>query len=151
MMSTYQTENSKLLWMIIGGISVVVVLFLAVQWFLAQKDQQATISVPAQPVAEKTVAPASTEATTPVDEVTTASSDVAAPIQLVEESIVKAPLPANDSLAKEEIAKLDDIHQQLQDQQHDLKQQNSDVDTLLKLKEDQIKLLEAQIAAQSKS
>ncbi|MCU4579820.1 hypothetical protein KTJ32_02235 [Acinetobacter gyllenbergii] len=151
MMSTYQTENSKLLWMIIGGISVVVVLFLAVQWFLAQKDQQATISVPAQPVAEKTVAPASTEATTRVDEVTTASSDVAAPIQLVEESIVKDPLPANDSLAKEEIAKLDDIHQQLQDQQHDLKQQNSDVDTLLKLKEDQIKLLEAQIAAQSKS
>ncbi|OJU70503.1 MAG: hypothetical protein BGN93_09860 [Acinetobacter sp. 39-4] len=151
MMSTYQTENSKLLWMIIGGISVAVVLFLAVQWFLSQKDQQPTTSTPAQPVAEKTVAPVPTEATAKVDEVTAASSDIAAPIQLVEESIVKDPLPANDSLAKEEIAKLDDIHQQLQDQQHDLKQQNSDVDTLLKLKEDQIKLLEAQIAAQSKS
>ncbi|WP_171550641.1 hypothetical protein [Acinetobacter sp. Ac_5812] len=151
MMSTYQTENSKLLWMIIGGISIVVVLFLAVQWFLAQKDQQATTSAPTQPVAEKSVTPAPTEAAATAEEVTTASSDVAAPIQLVEESIVKAPLPANDSLAKEEIAKLDDIHQQLQDQQHDLKQQNSDVDTLLKLKEDQIKLLEAQIAAQNHS
>nr|WP_026040116.1 MULTISPECIES: hypothetical protein [unclassified Acinetobacter] len=150
MMSAYQTENSKLLWIIIGGMSVVVVLFLAVQWFLAQKDQQSTASTSAQPVAEKTVAPAQAEAATS-DEVSTATGDVAAPIQLVEESIVKDPLPVNDSLAKEEIAKLDDIHQQLQDQQHELKQQHNDVDTLLKLKEDQIKLLEAQIAAQSKS
>ena len=53
-MSTYQTENSKLLWMIIGGISVVVVLFLAVQWFLSQKDQQST-TTPIQPVTEATV------------------------------------------------------------------------------------------------
>ncbi|USA46977.1 hypothetical protein NDN11_02210 [Acinetobacter sp. C26M] len=150
MMSTYQTENSKLLWMIIGGISVVVVLFLAVQWFLAQKDQQPT-ATPSEPVAAKTIASAQPETVVTNDEVITATNDVAAPIQLVEESIVKAPLPANDSLAKEEIAKLDDIHQQLQDQQHELKQQSSDVDTLLKLKEDQIKLLEAQIAAQSKS
>jgi septal ring factor EnvC (AmiA/AmiB activator) len=60
------------------------------------------------------------------------------------------PLPTNDSLAKEEIAKLDDIHQQLQDQRYELKQQHNDIDTLLKLKEDQIKLMEAKIAAQDK-
>ncbi|ENW83438.1 hypothetical protein F909_00449 [Acinetobacter sp. ANC 3929] len=149
MMSTYQTENSKLLWMIIAGMSVVVVLFLAVQWFLAQKDQQ-TSTTTTQPVATKTVATPA-EPTTTATEETAATSAVAEPIQLVEASIIKDPIPANDALAKEEIAKLDDIHQQLQDQQHDLKQQNSDVDTLLKLKEDQIKLLEAQIAAQSKS
>ncbi|WP_336041740.1 hypothetical protein [Acinetobacter dispersus] len=149
MMSTYQTENSKLLWMIIAGMSVVVVLFLAVQWFLAQKDQQTSTTV-TQPVATKNVA-APSEQTTIAAEETTATHDVAEPIQLVEASIIKEPIPANDTLAKEEIAKLDDIHQQLQDQQHDLKQQNSDVDTLLKLKEDQIKLLEAQIAAQNKS
>lgn len=89
--------------------------------------------------------------TTVSPNINTASSEVAAPIQLVEESIVKSPLPSNDSLAKEEIAKLDDIQQQLQEQQRDLKQQNNDVDTLLKLKEDQIKLLEAQISAQHKS
>ncbi|MGA6137176.1 hypothetical protein ACPER7_12845 [Acinetobacter dispersus] len=149
MMSTYQTENSKLLWMIIAGMSVVVVLFLAVQWFLAQKDQQTSTTV-TQPVATKNVAAPSEQTTTAAEE-TTATPDVAEPIQLVEASIIKEPIPANDTLAKEEIAKLDDIHQQLQDQQHDLKQQNSDVDTLLKLKEDQIKLLEAQIAAQNKS
>ena len=148
MMSTYQTQNSKLLWMIIGGISVVVVLFLAIQWFLSQKDQQST-STATQPIAEKTII--SKAETTVSPNINTASSEVAAPIQLVEESVVKPPLPSNDSLAKEEIAKLDDIHQQLQEQQRDLKQQNNDVDTLLKLKEDQIKLLEAQISAQHKS
>ena len=141
MMSTYQTQNSKLLWMIIGGISVVVVLFLAVQWFLAQKDQQSTTTAiqPAATVKQQTAVTA---------EPTAASSEVAKPIQLVEESIIKEPLPANDSLAKEEIAKLDDIHQQLKDQQQELKQQHDDVDALLKLKEEQVKLLEAQIAAQ---
>ncbi len=141
MMSTYQTQNSRLLWMIIGGISVVVVLFLAVQWFLSQKDQQSTTTAtqPAATVKQQTAVTA---------EPTAASSEVAKPIQLVEESIIKDPLPANDSLAKEEIAKLDDIHQQLKDQKHELKQQHDDVDILLKLKEEQVKLLEAQIAAQ---
>ena len=141
MMSTYQTQNSKLLWMIIGGISVVVVLFLAIQWFLSQKDQQSTTTAtqPAATVKQQTAVTA---------EPTAASSEVTEPIQLVEESIIKDPLPANDSLAKEEIAKLDDIHQQLKDQQQELKQQHDDVDALLKLKEEQVKLLEAQIAAQ---
>ena len=145
MMSTYQTQNSKLLWMIIGGISVVVVLFLAIQWFLSQKDQQST-STATQPIAEKTII--SKAETTVSPNINTASSEVTEPIQLVEESIIKDPLPANDSLAKEEIAKLDDIHQQLKDQQQELKQQHDDVDALLKLKEEQVKLLEAQIAAQ---
>ena len=146
MMSTYQTQNSKLLWMIIGGISVVVVLFLAVQWFLAQKEQQST-STPTQTGTAKPVATVKQQAAV-TPESTAASSEVTEPIQLVEESIIKDPLPANDSLAKEEIAKLDDIHQQLKDQQQELKQQHDDVDALLKLKEEQVKLLEAQIAAQ---
>ncbi|MBH2001039.1 MAG: hypothetical protein I8H98_02080 [Moraxellaceae bacterium] len=141
-MSSYQNENSKLLWMIISGISVVVVLIFATQWFLSEKNQETSIA-PTKSVIEKTVI------------ATTESAKVASgktmPIQLVEESIVKDPLPVNDTLAKEEISKLDDLHQQLKDQQQDLKQQHTDVDTLLKLKEDQVKLLEAQLAAQNKS
>ncbi|WP_343580093.1 hypothetical protein [Acinetobacter sp.] len=150
MMSTYPTENSRLLWMIIGGISVVVVLFLAIQWFLAQKDQQST-TTPTQPVAAHTAAPSAQPDTVIGNETVPKENEPAAPIKLVEESIIKAPLPANDSLAKEEIAKLDDIHLQLQDQQHELKQQHEDVDQMLKLKEEQIKLLEAQLAAQNHS
>ncbi|MEB6480063.1 hypothetical protein [Acinetobacter vivianii] len=150
MMSTYPTENSRLLWMIIGGISVVVVLFLAVQWFLAQKDQQST-TTPTQPVAAHATVTSSQPDTTVSNETVTAENELVEPIKLVEESIIKAPLPTNDSLAKEEIAKLDDIHLQLQDQQHELKQQHEDVDQMLKLKEEQIRLLEAQLAAQNHS
>lgn len=145
MMSSYQNENSKLLWMIIGGISVVVVLIFAIQWFFSEKHQETSIT-PIQPAIEKTVTPSVT-ATTESAEV---ANETPASIQLVEESIVKDPIPANDTLAKEEITKLDDIHQQLKDQQQDLKQQHTDVDTLIKLKEDQVKLLEAQLAAQNK-
>lgn len=144
-MSSYQNENSKLLWMIIGGISVVVVLIFAIQWFFSEKHQETSITS-IQPAIEKTVTPSVT-ATTESAEV---ANEIPAPIQLIEESIVKDPIPANDTLAKEEITKLDDIHQQLKDQQQDLKQQHTDVDTLLKLKEDQVKLLEAQLAAQNK-
>ncbi len=152
MMSSYQNENSKLLWMIIGGISIVVVLIFAVQWFLSQNntDKAVTPTASTKPVAEKAVT-AKPEAPIATAETTHAASEVAAPIQLVEESIIKDPIPSNDALAKEEIAKLDDIHHQLQDQQQELKQQHTDADTLLKLKEEQIKLLEAQLAAQNKS
>lgn len=144
-MSSYQNENSKLLWMIIGGISVVVVLIFAIQWFFSEKHQETSITS-IQPAIEKTV----TTSVTANTESTQVTNETPAPIQLVEESIVKDPIPANDTLAKEEITKLDDIHQQLKDQQQDLKQQHTDVDTLLKLKEDQVKLLEAQLAAQNK-
>lgn len=147
MMSSYQNENSKLLWMIIGGISIVVVLIFAVQWFLSQKNHEATVT-PTVPTISKAAPSARPVETT---ETVQAASEVTAPIQLVEESIIKDPIPANDTLVKEEIAKLDDIHQQLKDQQNELKQQHTDVDTLVKLKEDQIKLLEAQLAAQNKS
>lgn len=145
-MSSYQNENSKLLWMIISGISVVVVLIFATQWFLSEKNQETSIA-PTKSAIEKTVTPT----VTAITESAKVASGKTMPIQLVEESIVKDPLPVNDTLAKEEISKLDDLHQQLKDQQQDLKQQHTDVDTLLKLKEDQIKLLEAQLAAQHKS
>lgn len=146
-MSSYQNENSKLLWMIIGGISIVVVLIFAVQWFLSQKNHEATVTPTVSTISKDTPSARPVETTETVQ----AASEVTAPIQLVEESIIKDPIPANDTLAKEEIAKLDDIHQQLKDQQNELKQQHTDVDTLVKLKEDQIKLLEAQLAAQNKS
>ncbi|RLZ10017.1 hypothetical protein EAH57_03215 [Acinetobacter sp. 2JN-4] len=150
MTSPNQTKNAKLLWMIIAGISIIVVLFFAIQWFLAQKNQQPSTN-PDQPIAEETIA-SPIEVSSAASEITTMTdSEADAPIQLVQESLIKEPLPTNDSLAKEEIAKLDDIHHQLKDQQKDLKQQHEDVDALLKLKEEQIKLLEAQIAAESKT
>ena len=72
--------------------------------------------------------------------------DEAAPKQLVTEDLLKAPVPENPALAKEEVAKLDDIQNQLNDQRALLKQQHNDADELIKLKEEQIKILEAQLA-----
>ncbi|ENW97555.1 hypothetical protein [Acinetobacter sp. NIPH 298] len=144
MTSPDQTKNTKLLWMIIAGISIIVVLFFAIQWFLAKKNLQPSKNSD-QPIAEETIA-SPDEVSSAASEITTMTENEAtASIQLVQESLIKEPLPTNDSLAKEEIAKLDDIHHQLKDQQKDLKQQHEDVDALLRLKEEQIKLLEAQI------
>ena len=139
-------ENSKLLWIIMSGITLVVVLFFAVQWFLSQSNPSSTSSQP--PVASKIATPATDTAVATTQTTEDAASEAAAPVKLVEDSIVKDAMPANDSLAKEEIAKLDDIHAQLKDQQQDLKQQHNDADTLLQLKEEQVKLLESQLAAQ---
>ena len=70
---------------------------------------------------------------------------------MVNESILKDSVPENSSLAKEEVAKLDDIQKQLDEQQQNLKSQHADADQLLKLKEEQVKLLEQQLAAQAKA
>ncbi len=148
MTSSYQPDSSKLLWVIMSGLTLVVVLFFAVQWFWAQKDQPNIDTTPTS-VAAPDTALATAETVSTAETTTPAASEaVTAPIQLVEESILKDALPINDSLAKEEIAKLGDIQKQLDDQQQSLKQQHNDVDTLVQLKEEQVKLLEAQLAAQ---
>lgn len=65
---------------------------------------------------------------------------------MVDEALLQDAVPENPSLAKEELAKLDDIQAQLNDQKQALNQQHADADALIKLKEEQIKLLEAQLA-----
>ena len=68
-------------------------------------------------------------------------------IQLVNEDLLNAAVPQDQSLAKEEVAKLEDIQTQLNDQQQMLSTQHSQVDELIRLKEEQIQLLEAQLKA----
>ena len=46
------------------------------------------------------------------------------------------------------VSKLEDIHRQLKDQEATLKAQHADADQLTKLKEEQVKLLEAQLKQQ---
>ncbi|QER38566.1 hypothetical protein F2A31_02125 [Acinetobacter suaedae] len=143
MTSTVQTANSKLLWMIIGGISIIVLILFSVQWLLSN-----------QPIiAERVVTQVETTSTSSVHKETYSSTNIdtvpnedqTAPILLIEESILQTAVPQNESLAKEEIAKLDDIQLQLQDQKQELQAQHNDADSLIKLKEEQIKLLEAQL------
>ena len=135
-MTEDQRHNPKLLWAIAGGLIVVIIAVFIFQW-MGESDNTAPIET------TPTTAPATKFAPA---EATPLQDDEAAPKQLVTEDLLKAPVPENPALAKEEVAKLDDIQNQLYDQHTLLKQQHNDSDELIKLKEEQIKILEAQLA-----
>lgn len=140
-MTLDQRNSPKLLLGITGGLVAIIVLFLAYQWFFATSNEVlpehegTSLNTPAKLVASAEVKPTEPEVAT--DEKT---------IQLVDEKILKTAVPENESLAKEEVAKLEDIQMQLKDQEAMLKAQHADADDLVALKEEQIKLLEAQLA-----
>lgn len=135
-MTEDQRHNPKLLWAIAGGLIFVIIAVFIFQW-MGERDSTAPIET------APTTAPATKFAPA---EATPLQDDEAAPKQLVTEDLLKAPVPENPALAKEEVAKLDDIQNQLYDQHTLLKQQHNDSDELIKLKEEQIKILEAQLA-----
>ncbi|MCT9980357.1 hypothetical protein M2R48_18720 [Acinetobacter sp. I-MWF] len=138
-----QRNNSKLMWIIAGGLGAVIVLIAIFFWLnntseSTQINEQLNQTTPA---AKKVEA-----AATPVEQSTASET---ANVELVKASILKDKIPENASLAKEEVAKLEDIQKQLDDQQQNLKSQHADADQLIKLKEEQIKLLQQQMAAQN--
>ena len=138
-MTLDQRNSPTLLLGIIGGLVAIIVLFLAYQWFFSTSSETTpeheaiSLETPAKPAVTE-VKPTETEPV--IDEKT---------IQLVDEKILKAPVRENESLLKEEVAKLDDIQSQLNEQESMLKTQHTDADDLIALKEEQIKLLEAQL------
>ncbi len=129
-------ENSKLIWIIAGGLIAIILLVIIYLWInnsTAPKVQPALKqNITAPPLAH------------PVEETAASTSNAGT---LVDEKILKDQVPKNASSAKEEIAKLEDIQQQLDEQQQMLNTQHADADQLIKLKEEQIKLLEQQLAA----
>ena len=135
-MTEDQRHNPKLLWAITGGLIIVIIAVFIFQW-MGDSDNTAPIETAPTTASVAKAVPAKA---TPLQE------DEAAPKQLVTEDLLKAPVSENATLAKEEVAKLDDIQNQLYDQHTLLKQQHSDADELIKLKEEQIKILEAQLA-----
>ena len=141
-MSVEQRNNPKLLMGIMGALFTVVALVLLYQWLNASSGEAERIhqediaAVPAAKPAAKT-------------EEDTAAAKAPETIEakaLVSNQLLDAPVPENASLAKEEVAKLDDIQVQLNEQKATLDAQHSDADQLIQLKEEQIKLLEAQLA-----
>ncbi|ATO19533.1 hypothetical protein BS636_07585 [Acinetobacter sp. LoGeW2-3] len=143
-MSVEQRDSSKLLMGIIGALVTVVILVFAYQWFSASSSQEtpeqevATVTPVQEPIETKATAktaPAETEANRAK--------------RLVQDDLIKAPVPENPALAKEEISRLEDIQSQLDEQKATLDAQHKDADELIKLKEEQIKLLEAQLAEKS--
>lgn len=143
-MPLQRKQNSKLLWILIGGLSILVVLFFAAQWFLKKTESSAPLVDP-QPIS--TPAPAKPKSAEPLPS-SEPLAENASSQKLVSENVLKEPVPAQESLAKEEVSKLEDIHRQLKDQEATLKAQHADADQLTKLKEEQVKLLEAQLKQQ---
>ena len=143
-MPLQRKQNSKLLWILIGGLSILVVLFFAAQWFFKKTESSAPLVDP-QPVS--TPAPAKPKPADPLPS-SEPLAENASSQQLVSENVLKEPVPAQESLAKEEVSKLEDVHRQLRDQEPTLKAQHADADQLTKLKEEQVKLLEAQLKQQ---
>lgn len=131
------------MWIIAGGLGAVIIL-IAIFFWLNNTSESTQIN---EPLNQTTPAAKKVEATaTPVEQ---SAASEAANVELVKESILKDKIPENASLAKEEVAKLEDIQKQLDDQQQNLKSQHADADQLIKLKEEQIKLLQQQMAAQT--
>ncbi|KAF1019470.1 MAG: hypothetical protein GAK29_03896 [Acinetobacter bereziniae] len=140
-----ERNNSKLMWIIAGGLIAVILLIAGFFWLnhsseTAQNNEQIHQTTPAQK-APQVAAPVTAQ---PVEQ-----SASAANVELVNETILKDKVPENASLAKEEVAKLQDIQKQLDDQQQNLTSQHADADQLIKLKEEQIKILD--VLAQTRS
>ena len=141
-MSVEQRNNPKLLMGIMGALVTVVALVLLYQWLNASSGEAERIhqeDIAAVPAAK----PA---AKTEEDTAAAKAPETIEAKELVSNQLLDAPVPENASLAKEEVAKLDDIQVQLNEQKATLDAQHSDADQLIQLKEEQIKLLEAQLA-----
>ena len=134
-----QRNSPKLLLGIAGGLVLLIVLFVAYQWLFSSNPQP--VKAPETAVSTKPAVIAEQPA---AESVTATDQDT---IQLVNEDLLNAAVPQDQSLAKEEVAKLEDIQTQLNDQQQMLSTQHSQADELIRLKEEQIQLLEAQLKA----
>lgn len=143
-MTEDQTNNSKLMWVIVGALVVIVALGAAYMWFSSDtQDKELEQLVNSAPK------PKPQAKAPPVAESVQAASEAVNDHALVKEDILQEQVPQNASLAKEEIARLEDIQKQLNDQDETLKGQHQDADKLIQLKEEQIKLLEEQMGVKN--
>lgn len=148
-MTQSKPNQSYLIWWILGVLSIFTLGITAYFYWTepAQQNEQAQQSH-AQKTTQKNLT--HEQATIGASNVTTQGMDASSNTALVDEKIVEQAIPQNESLAKDELAKLKDIQTQLDQQTMSLNAQHQDADQLIKLKQEQIKLLEAQLAQSQK-
>lgn len=148
-MTQSKRNQSYLIWWILGVLSIFTLGITAYFYWTepAQQNEQAQQSR-AQKTTQKNLT--HEQATIGASNVTTQGMDASSNTALVDEKIVEQAIPQNESLAKDELAKLKDIQTQLDQQTMSLNAQHQDADQLIKLKQEQIKLLEAQLAQSQK-
>ena len=162
-MSVDEINHSKLVWKISGGLSAMVIVAAGFLYLdshdyklfpsSSEDNNTAEESIEEKALEEKTVEDkveaepviASTNETIAKESELLPENDK----PLVEASILKQEIPKNASIAKDEISKLDDIHDQLKTQKSMLEEQQKDADQIIQLKEEQIKLLEAELNARN--
>lgn len=138
-----QIQNTTLLWIGVGVIAVIIVLASGYFWLASDPiDTNTDQKTTTQPALSQT------EPTTTEIETDSSKKIISADPVLVDDTLLTNQIPENPTLAKEEIARLDDIQKQLNQQNETLKGQHQDADQLIQLKEEQIKLLEQELAAQ---
>lgn len=136
------TTQSKGKNKIILGIGVLVLL--GAGFFAYQSMHSSTVEAP--PAVNQSTPPPATPVTTENAPVAQQEQTLAEEKVLIEESVLEQPIAEDPALQEEEIAKLSEIEKQLEDQKMNLEAQSQDVDELIRLKEEQIKLLEAELA-----
>ena len=141
-MTLDQRTNSKLLYGLIASLILLIGLIFFYFSYSSENKKDKNIESTENIAIETPATPQKKS----LEAETVASEPLGKPHQLITEDVLNAPIPENPSLAKEEVAKLTDIELQLQEQEGLLKAQHEDADALIKLKEEQIKLLEAQLA-----
>ena len=146
-MNLDQRNNSKLIWMITAGLVIILSLIAVFFWLNNTNSTTEQTKQSVKPVTQTVTAPVAQ----PLDTTAASTPIIESHQTLVNESILKDEVPQNESLAKEEFARLDDIQKQLDEQAKILKSQHADADQLIKLKEEQIKLLEQQLSTQQNS
>ncbi|OTG84805.1 hypothetical protein [Acinetobacter sp. ANC 4648] len=138
-------ENSKLIWMIAGGLIAIILLVIIYLWMsntTEPKNQPVQNKMATAQVQDSAPPLAHSAEQTATSEPSTSTLD--------DEKILKDEVPKNATAAKEEMAKLEDIQKQLDEQAQTLQTQHTDADQLIKLKEEQIQLLEQQLAQTQK-
>lgn len=99
-MPLQRKQNSKLLWILIGGLSIVVVLFCSA---MVLKTESSAPLVDPQPVS--TPAPAKPKPADPLPS-SEPLAENASSQQLVSENVLKEPVPVQESLAKKKYLNL---------------------------------------------
>lgn len=143
-MALEHNHNSKLMWIIVGSLAAIVSLAAFWLWYTAQLPSNSQENI----TSETLITPKQEQ---PVQTTTDIIKEEASinTNALVEEDILKDPIPQNLTLAQDEIAKLDDIQKQLAEKLNIIEAQKADADALIQLKEEQIRLLEEQLNTQT--
>ena len=167
-MSVDEINHSKLVWKISGGLSAMVIVAAGFLYLdshdyklfpsSSEDNNTAEESIEEKALEEKALEEKTVEDKVEVEPVIASTNETIAKESellpendkpLVEASILKQEIPKNASIAKDEISKLDDIHDQLKTQKSMLEEQQKDADQIIQLKEEQIKLLEAELNARN--